>query len=217
MDLQRNGKAAIGDGASTGLGRAGTPVWLRWGRIAVFIACAGLLVVGGMLFAGAPTAEGQGILDGYAYTERVCQELGQQPRHYNVRDEMAGSDWRSDGGWAIVLVRSAVYASGYTFGSVASYATTMPTVEAVALGIGKTPITESNTGRTGFQELDAAGRPYQQWVVIDRDGNGAIDNADRLQRPVPPNDLVWEKRRWSTWVNNYGAIYIRWANMLWCR
>ena len=216
MNLQQNGKAAIGGGASKGLERARAPSGLRWGRIAVCIAWAGLVVVGGMLFAGA-TAEGQGRLNGYAYTQRVCQELGQQPRHYNVRDAMAGSDWSSDGGWAIVLVRSAVYASGYTFGAVASYETTMPMVESVALGIGKTPITESNTGRTGFQELDAAGRPYQQWVVLDRDGNGAIDNADRLQRPVPPNDLVWEKRRWSTWVNNYGATYIRWANMLWCR
>ena len=157
MDLQLNGKVAIVGGASKGLGRVRASVWLRLGRIAVCIAWIGLVVAGGMPFAGA-TAEGQGRLDGYAYTQRVCQELGQQPRHYNVRDAMAGSDWSADGGWAIVQVRSAVTTSGYTFGSVASYETTLPTVESATLGIGKTPIAESNTGRAGFQELDAAGR-----------------------------------------------------------
>ena len=50
-------------------------------------------------------AEAQGSHHGYTYTERVCQEYGQQPRRYQVRDPIAGSDWCSDGGWAIVLER----------------------------------------------------------------------------------------------------------------
>ena len=43
--------------------------------------------------------------DGYTYSERICQEYGQQPRRYQVRDPIAGSDWRNDGGWAIILER----------------------------------------------------------------------------------------------------------------
>ena len=51
-----------------------------------------------MLFPQAQDAAAQGSHSGYTYTERICQELGRQPRHYQVRDEMAGSDWRSNGG-----------------------------------------------------------------------------------------------------------------------
>ena len=43
--------------------------------------------------------------DGYTYTEYICQEYGQHPRRYQVRDPIPDSDWRNDGGWAIVLER----------------------------------------------------------------------------------------------------------------
>ena len=37
-------------------------------------------------------AAAQGVHSGYTYTQRVCQEYGQQPRWYQVRDPMPGSD-----------------------------------------------------------------------------------------------------------------------------
>ena len=81
--------------------------WLRLGKIAVIGALAMLAVAGGLAFPGAPAAEAQSSQAGYTYTQRVCQEYGQHPRYYYVRDPIPGSDWRNDGGWAIILDRGA--------------------------------------------------------------------------------------------------------------
>ena len=77
--------------------------WLRPGQIAIIGALAVLSIAGGMLFPQVQDAAAQGSHSGYTYTQRTCQELGQQPRQYQVRDPIPGSDWRSNGGWAIVL------------------------------------------------------------------------------------------------------------------
>ena len=62
-----------------------------------------LVAAVGLAFPGAEQAEAQSSRGGYTYTERICQEYGQQPQRYQVRDPIAGSDWRNDGGWAIIL------------------------------------------------------------------------------------------------------------------
>ena len=82
-----------------------TPAWLRLGKIAAVSILSALSIAVGMALSGGLVAA-QGSRQGYTYAERVCQELGQQPGRYNVRDEMGGSDWRSGGGWAIVLTAS---------------------------------------------------------------------------------------------------------------
>ena len=101
------------------------------------------------------TAEAQGSHSGYTYTQRVCQEYGQQPRRYNVRDEIAGSDWRSHGGWAIVLVITGHYSparyqrddSGRWLGDGTDFVhDTSPTY---ALSGGLNPKYELNSGPSG--------------------------------------------------------------------
>ena len=70
-----------------------TATRLRLVKIALISVLAGLSIAGGMTMAFASNkAEAQGSQGGYTYTQRVCQEYGQQPRHYQVRDEMEGSD-----------------------------------------------------------------------------------------------------------------------------
>ena len=81
-----------------------TLAWLRLGKAAVMAVLAGLAVAGGMIF---PVAEAEAqAYGGYTYTQRVCQEYGQQPRYYNVRDGQAAyNGGNSDSGWLIVLQR----------------------------------------------------------------------------------------------------------------
>ena len=168
-----------------------------------------------MAFLGAK-AEAQGVRShsGYTYTERVCQEYGSQPRWYQVRDEMAGSDWRSDGGWAIVLVTSSV--TGTRFHSLISYDNDRPLIEHIGNGVAKRRIVAYGTGEVGFVRLDALGVVYDPFqLVIDPNDDGEIDDADQIRNPGD-NNLYWEVRYLGDTVN-YGATYIRWANMQWCR
>ena len=185
----------------------------RLGQVAVGIVLAGLVVAGGMALPGAKAAA-QGAHGGYTYTHRVCQEYGQQPRHYNVRDEMDGSDWRSDGGWAIVLVSSVN--TGTRLWAYVQYAPTRPLIEHSGNGVAKRKVTELGTGVVGFIRLTVSGVPYTpERIVIDQNHDDEIDNADRIRHPVN-NNLYWAVQQIRSSVQ-YGATYIRWANMAWCR
>ena len=185
----------------------------RLGQAAVCIVLAGLVAAGGLALPGAKAAA-QGGHNGYTYTQRVCQEYGQQPRHYNVRDEMDGSDWRSAGGWAIVLVSSVN--TGTRLNGYVSYLPTRPLIENTANGVAKRKITEFGTGVVGFVSLTIHGVPLNpERVVIDQNNDGEIDNADLIRHPVN-NNLYWAVRQIAPRIH-YGATYIRWANMAWCR
>ena len=91
-----------------------TLAWLRLGKIAVFSVLAGLAAAAGLAFPGGDAAaQGYG---GYTYTSRVCQEYGQQPRFYNVRDGQAAyNGGNSDSGWLIVLQRGTYEAGPGTY------------------------------------------------------------------------------------------------------
>ena len=155
-------------------------------------------------------AAAQGSQNGYAYTQRVCQEYGQQPRRYNVRDPIPGSDWRSDGGWAIVLVTSS--AIGYRFGA-PDHAVGGPLVN-IENNSPRRELTEliDLSGQRGFVVWNSDGTT-DGYLVIDLNNDGRITVAG--DRYNGPNSNKWEFRTYTT--EAYGASYIRWANMQWCR
>ena len=173
---------------------------------------AGLAIGGGLAFPDAKNAAAQGSHSGYTYTQRVCQELGQQPRHYYVRDEIDGSDWRNDGGWAIVLERG--------FGRPARY-----------VGVSEDLVPAGTPGRFGTHIGD--GRRFVP------NNSATIWYLDSPWRTAPLNGrfvkvanngddsdyvLGWTDEIPTSARNRYDLIpaivsgqYIRWANMLWCR
>ena len=159
-----------------------TQGWRRLGRMAAAIVVAGLAVVVGLAFADAP-AGAQGVHQGYTYTQRVCQEYGKQPRWYQVRDEMAGSDWRTDGGWAIILegtrpVTATIYgASSYSYFWLWRIETFTPVRRY------KTYYTDPDTGQSGFVIYYGNGAYYGNgnrntgWLVIDQNKDYQITQA----------------------------------------
>ena len=182
------------------------------------MALIGILAVlasaGGMLFPPVQDAAAQRSHSGYTYTQRVCQEYGQQPRHYQVRDPIPGSDWRRDGGWAIILITSGH--TGIRFHPYDVWLASRPIIEHQGNGVAKEKIIEFGTGVVGFVRLTTLGVPYisPQRVVIDRNHDDQIDHADRFEHPQ--GGLYWVEKRVAGTVH-YGATYIRWANMQWCR
>ena len=199
------------------------PAWLRFGKIAIVSVLAMLAVAGGMLLPQAPAAEAQGSHNGYTYTQRVCQEIGQQPRHYQVRDPIPGSDWRNDGGWAIVLMYGTNTAPPeYSItdvrrsGGAGSAAGAFSLIEARRTSatnnneLPKWHLIKATNGVWGF----VVGWNYI--VVIDRNQDGQATIADTFYE-----DGFWRYGR-GNWrldraAYDYGASYVRWANMQWCR
>ena len=159
-------------------------------------------------------AAAQAVHNGYAYTPRICQEYGQQPRRYNVRDPIPGSDWRSNGGWAIILVGST--ATGTFFGPPQLIFGSTPNIESTATVLLSPRRIVSVTGLSGFVTVNAANSPtaaYSNLLVIDRNNDGQIDIAG--DRTAGPSNDRFDYRTFGPGV--YGATYIRWANMQWCR
>ena len=164
------------------------------GRIAVISLLAGLSIAVGMAFPYGG-AEAQGSHQGYAYTERVCQEYGQQPRRYYVRDAIPGSDWRSDGGWAIVLVNSVAtrdltgwrFSAGTFFAAVIS----LPLISVPAHGVEARILTDYSDGRRGFVRYTAGGTIEttgdRRWhVIIDQETRTAtLTTQTGLPTPSP--------------------------------
>ena len=187
--------------------------------MAATIVVAGLAVAVGLAFADEP-AEAQGVHQGYTYTQRVCQEYGKQPRWYQVRDEMEGSDWRSDGGWAIILegtrsVTATIYgASAYALTFTFHLETFTPVRRY------KTYYTDPDTGQSGFVIYFSNGAYYgggnrnAGWLVIDQNKDYQITVAG--DRTAHPSMARYEFRRYT---RNEGVLgrSVRWVNMAWCR
>ena len=180
------------------------------------------------LFPQAPAAEAQSVQNGYTYTQRVCQEIGQQPRHYQVRDPIPGSDWRRDGGWAIVLERGAtVRPAQYTFGAASKEGGASTCI--AALGTANSFLTGNALKAYGLRTRDYITATnglrgfvmnFGRDVVVDRNGDRQITTADMITG-LQHSWNLWgfEKRQYTrtALAANYGTQYIRWANMLWCR
>ena len=209
--------------------------WLRLGKAAVFSVLAGLAVAGGLVFPGGE-AEAQGARGGYTYTSRVCQEYGQQPRWYNVRDGQAAyNGGNSDSGWLIVLEGgSNVFPAQYEFSNAGFYGAwgsaqaayngsltglthtifTGPVTNAYGLANGEGIIADDGT--RGFVMSAPGG-----WVVIDQNDNGIYDVGDVVAGRGGRNANQWsyEARNFTQTAAaySYGAQYVRWADMMWCR
>ena len=195
---------------------------------------AGLVVTAGLAFPAAD-ASAQGAQGGYTYTARVCQEYGQQPRWYNVRDGQAAyNGGNSDSGWLIVLERGAnVAPPQYEFGepqargafgsAQAAYTGSLtnpihrlfdgPATNAYGLANGEAVIADDGT--RGFVTRAAT------LVIIDRNDNGMYDVGDVAENFLGGGWGTWsyEVRIYTRTAEayNYGAQYIRWADMMWCR
>ena len=224
-----------------------TLAW-RLGKVAAVIVLAGLAVAGGLAFPGAKDAAAY---DGYTYTTLLCQEYGQQPKRYQVRDPIPGSDWRNDGGWAIVLIRSAnVRRAEYQFPVIGDH---IDSEVRGGLGSASAMFTAVFNGWTGQDRLIGAGANgawenpaiwnfrsgtlliaqdgtqgfttasyYGRAVVVDRNNNGVLDVGDMGHgSALGQGDNLYyaEKRAIVRVVDplNYGAQYVRWANLAWCR
>ena len=211
-----------------------TTAWLRLGKAAVFGILAGLAVAAGLAFPGGDAAaQGYG---GYTYTARVCQEYGQQPRYFNVRDGQAAyNGGNSDSGWLIVLERGAgnVVPAQYAFSSPQRSSGAGATAQA-ALNLALTNNHHrifSGTGTNSYglspgEAIIAADgtRGFVERVgnsvVIDRNDDGQFTAADMAQGLLGGESYLWywERRTLTQTVApiNYGGSYIRWAHTAWC-
>ena len=176
-----------------------------------------LSVVVGMAFPGAPDAEAQGSHGGYTYTQRICQEYGQQPRWYGVREAMTGSDWRSDGGWAIVLERGSGISTTITFSQGSNPERSMEQFNNVPYTAGAPLVDNSGGVWHGHQGLNVHGSNLYdgRLLVLDADKNGILTAADAVYGAA--NDKLYLLFYARGPEVAYGGSYIRWANMAWCR
>ena len=186
-----------------------------------------LAVAGGLAFPNSESSAAQGAVGGYTYTQRVCQEYGQQPRHYNVRDGQAAyNGGNSDRGWLIVLVRTArIIPASFRFGGATNsggWGTVQDSLDEArdlvtpphsGAADPKNPVgslIKASDGTWGF--VQNVGR----WIVVDRDRSGELDAGDIF---LNLGAYDYEERSYVQTGDpvNYGAQYIRWAHMAWCR
>ncbi len=210
-----------------------TTAYLRLGKAAVIAVLAGLAIAGGMIFPGAD-AEAQAF-GGYTYTQRVCQEYGQQPRHYGVRDGQAAyNGGNSDRGWLLVLERgSNVAPAEYTFSNPERRGGSGSAQAALTLALTNnnyqifSPPVINDYGLPAREAIvDADGTRgfvinFGNHVVIDRNDDGVFDAGDRATGLLGGSSILWywERRAFTRTAEayHYGAQYIRWAHMAWCR
>ena len=136
-----------------------------------------------------------------------------------MRDPIAGSDWRSDGGWAIVLEGSARVVDT----RIATFNTNfvIPNfryTSAFGADLGRRITDRSESafaGLTAIVQLNA-GNVESNVVWVDHNRDGRITGADQV-RGLNNNQyerLLFTEAGGTAVV---GGQYIRWANMLWCR
>ena len=196
-----------------------TAAWLRLGKIAIISVLAALSIAGGMAQAGNQAAA-QGSQNGYTYTQRVCQEYGQQPRHYQVRDPIAGSDWRSDGGWAIILERGAHTVTKYALNATGYYAAStfhLYYLDDPANGVERIQLIDGRNGNSAFRRYSRSNQRFTSQIVFDLNNDGAITVADQVPHPQNPGQMLYRTGYFNTYQEPYGTSYIRWADMAWCR
>ena len=196
--------------------------WLRLGKIAVFTVLAGLAAAGGLAFPAADVAA-QGAQGGYTYTQRVCQEYGQQPRFYNVRDGQAAyNGGNSDSGWLLVLISGANTRTIHHFAwygwqnAVGAFFH----VDDPAIGVAPRYYTNVHTGVSGFQRFLRGANRFETSgnnFVLDYNNDGVFNFADAHDHPAPGIQQYYRIGVHWTSQEHYGGSYVRWAHMAWCR
>ena len=152
-----------------------------------------------------------------------------------MRDGQAAyNGGNSDSGWLIVLERGAnvapaqyAFSNANGFGSwsspQAAYNGSLtqithqiflgPPTNAYGLANGEAIIADDGT--RGFVTSAAT------WVVIDRNDNGVYDAGDMVAGWGTRTSSEWsyEARNYTRTAEaySYGAQYVRWADMMWCR
>ncbi len=197
--------------------------WLRLGKIAVFSILAGLVAAGGLAFPGGDAAA-QGAQGGYTYTQRVCQEYGQQPRHYGVRDGQAAyNGGNSDSGWLLVLISGANTRTIHHFNAGGwhnAYGAQMH-VDDPADGIAARHYVNIHTGESFFHRLNRDTNQfydYGNYMILDYNGDGVFSFADAHDHPgIPGTQQYYRTGTYWTSQEHYGGSYVRWAHMAWCR
>ena len=200
-----------------------------------------MVAAGGIVFSAGQDAAAYSNRAGYSYTQRVCQEYGLPPRQYWVRDEIAGSDWRSSGGWAIILEGgtnagpwlwgNAIVGTSLTDGNIRQFylgaggiwpayrytsTNSLPNFTSATLPQQKLVVDNSGgdfNGRQGLIEVNGNGLTYLDTVWIDQNGDGNVNAADKT---AGPGDNQYERALYRA-RTIYGGSYIRWADMRWCR
>ena len=178
-----------------------------------------MAVAAGLAFPAAD-AEAQGAQGGYIYTSRVCQEYGQQPRWYNVRDGQAAyNGGNSDSGWLIVLEHGSHISYTITLGT---YTFNAPTVDDPANGVAPRRVTDISTGVSVFVRYDRGAQRFlppgggDQNAVLDGNDDGVFNSADLVPNPYNPSVYLY-RTGWYESPQGYGTSYVRWAHMAWCR
>ena len=186
-----------------------------------------LAVAAGLALPDAPNAAAERYHGGYTYTARTCQEYGQQPRYYNVRDGQAAyNGGNSDSGWLIVLIRTAnIIPASFNFGA-ATYSGGWGTVQD-SLDEARDLVTPPHSGAADpknpvgslIKASDGTWGFVQnvgRWIVVDRDKSGELDAGDMVLN-AGAYDYIERSYIQTGDPVNYGAQYIRWAHMAWCR
>ena len=162
-----------------------------------------------------PPAKATG-LGGYTYTQRVCQEYGQQPRYYHVRDGQAAyNGGNSDSGRLIVLERGVVAA-----GTPDRYVLDVTLTRQQGYG---------RTTRFGAPRFFLArGRVFHRnspnnYVLAPNTGQfiRIADTPWSPGDPTPNSDFIQVGTTRYRLIPGIpargGGQYVRWAHMMWCR
>ena len=185
---------------------------------------AGLAVAAGLAFPGGDAqAQGYG---GYTYTARVCQEYGQQPRHYGVRDGQAAyNGGNSDSGWLLVLIRGANTRTihHFNFSGWINAVGSQVHADDPPDGIAARRYTNVHTGVSGFQRFNRDTNQFYTPAVgnnflLDYNNDGVFSFADAHDHPGIPGIQQYYRTgvHWTS-QEQYGGSYVRWAHMAWCR
>ncbi len=185
-----------------------------------------LAVAAGLAFPNnPPNAAAQGAQGGYTYTSRICQEYGQQPRWYNVRDGQAAyNGGNSDSGWLIVLISGANTRTIHHFNFRGWFNSSGAQwhVDDPADGVAPRYYTNVHTGVSGFQRFNRDTNQFYTPAfgnnfVLDYNNDGVFSLADAHDHPAPGIQRYYRVGVHWTSQEQYGGSYVRWAHMAWCR
>lgn len=177
-------------------------------RVRIAAAAVGVFAVGAVaVLAGfMPSLPAEATsLNGYTYTLLLCQEYGQAPAWYKVRDQ-GNHGWRQrDSGWMLVLTRGG--AATYLADDSGAYVTELNSDPAVYMRF----IVADGNGNPRRADWDSGSYNWDTQGEYVKVGPGWGD--DDFLRVTTWEGPAPQRYRYS--VTSGGSV--RWANMRWCR